>query len=241
MVPTDREIQLAVLRALVKLGGSPKAADVYPIVTEQFPDLTEAERAETVKSGGLRWINTIRWMRQRLVEDGCISKETYGVWAITDKGRTVAQAEAGAGGSTSGGAQAPPPMFLPHTLVDLVQEHERTLRAAVLDYLMGLSPEGFEAFAKRLLDAYGFTSVTVTGGVGDGGIDGHGKLKVGLALMDVAFQCKRWKGNVGGPEINSFRGAISGSYQGGHADHGGLHAAGQREVHSVWCGAHRAS
>lgn len=49
----------------------------------------------------------------------------------------------------------------------------------------------------------------------DGGIDGHGMLKVGLAQMSVAFQCKRWEGNISRPEIDKFRGAIQGSYEQG--------------------------
>jgi len=50
----------------------------------------------------------------------------------------------------------------------------------------------------------------------DGGVDGCGKLRVGIAHMNVAFQCKRWTvGNVGGPEIDKFRGAIQGEYEQG--------------------------
>ena len=33
--------------------------------------------------------------------------------------------------------------------------------------------------------------------------------------MNVAFQCKRWKGNVGSKEIDQFRGAIQGEYEQG--------------------------
>ena len=33
--------------------------------------------------------------------------------------------------------------------------------------------------------------------------------------MSVAFQCKRWQGNIGRPIIDQFRGAIQGSYEQG--------------------------
>ena len=33
--------------------------------------------------------------------------------------------------------------------------------------------------------------------------------------MNVAFQCKRWQGQVGRPEIDKFRGAIQGEYEQG--------------------------
>ena len=50
----------------------------------------------------------------------------------------------------------------------------------------------------------------------DGGIDGHGRLKVGFAFFNIAFQCKRYtNSNVGRPEIDQFRGAIQGKYEQG--------------------------
>jgi restriction system protein len=212
MFPTHREMQIPVLRALVSLGGAPKAADVYPKVTAQFPELTDADLAAKTESGRSRWVSNIQWVRQQLVTAGYISSATHGVWAITDKGR---QAVAEADGTFPEGASMVSLALSARTLTDLVQEHERALRAAVLEHLIEMSAADFEAFAGRLLEAYGFTAVVVTGGSGDGGIDGHGKLQVGLAMMDVAFQCKRWKGNVGGPQIDAFRGAISGTYHQG--------------------------
>ncbi|MEY2495019.1 MAG: restriction system protein [Verrucomicrobiota bacterium] len=50
----------------------------------------------------------------------------------------------------------------------------------------------------------------------DGGIDGYGRLKIGLAYMNVAFQCKRFNDlSVGRPKIDEFRGAIQGEYEQG--------------------------
>lgn len=78
-----------------------------------------------------------------------------------------------------------------------------------------MPPSEFEECAARILSAYGFVNVQVTGRVGDGGVDGHGQLRVGLVLMDAAFQCKRWQGNVGSAEVDAFRGAIQGRYEQG--------------------------
>lgn len=90
------------------------------------------------------------------------------------------------------------------------------LKARILRDLKTLTPGAFEHFGKKLLDAYGFEGLQVTSISNDGGIDGFGKLKVGLAYMRVAFQCKRWtKTNVGRPEIDRFRGAIQGEYEQG--------------------------
>jgi len=86
-------------------------------------------------------------------------------------------------------------------------------RARVVDQLKRLHPKQFELFCRNLLTAYGFRDVHVTRYSRDGGIDGHGKLKVGFDYFNVAFQCKRRvKGNVGRPEISQFRGDIQGQY-----------------------------
>lgn len=93
--------------------------------------------------------------------------------------------------------------------LDLFQEH-------MLSELRKLTPAGFEAFARDLLDAYGFEDTHITSISRDGGIDGYGKLRVGLAHLNVAFQCKRWsKGNIQHPEIDKFRGASQGAYEQG--------------------------
>lgn len=50
----------------------------------------------------------------------------------------------------------------------------------------------------------------VTKKSGDGGIDGTGKLKInGILSFNVAFQCKRYAGSVGAPEIRDFRGSLT--------------------------------
>lgn len=102
---------------------------------------------------------------------------------------------------------------------ELWSQHTKYLdlfRRHMIEELRKLSPGGFEAFARELLEAYGFEDTQVTSISRDGGIDGHGKLKVGLAHLNVAFQCKRWsKGNIQRPEIDKFRGASQGGYEQG--------------------------
>jgi restriction system protein len=101
-------------------------------------------------------------------------------------------------------------------LKELHHLHRELTKSLVLRDLKKLTPDAFEKFAKRLLDAYGFEDMEVTNVTNDGGIDGFGKLKVGLAYMNIAFQCKRWtQSNVGRPEIDKFRGAIQGEYEQG--------------------------
>lgn len=104
-------------------------------------------------------------------------------------------------------------------LTELHRLHKACLasfRDRVLAQLKELDPESFELFSRKLLEAYGFRDVKVTAHGRDGGIDGFGKLRVGLAHLNVAFQCKRWRQrNVPRPEIDKFRGAIQGDFEQG--------------------------
>lgn len=101
-------------------------------------------------------------------------------------------------------------------LQDLHEQYVAQLKDRVIAELRRLSPASFETFSKELLDVYGFEATHVTNISGDGGIDGYGKLKVGLAHLNVAFQCKRWtKGNIQRTEIDKFRGAAQGDYEQG--------------------------
>ncbi len=75
-----------------------------------------------------------------------------------------------------------------------------------------MSPSAFERLVQRLLpEIFGFVQVEVTGQSGDGGIDGHGILRLGgLLSFHVIFQAKRWKGTVGASQVRDFRGAMVG-------------------------------
>lgn len=109
------------------------------------------------------------------------------------------------------------PPALIHQLVHLQQEHERQVRIRVLEALKALPPHSFELFAERLLRAYGFEEVVVTRRSRDGGIDGHGRLPIGLTHVSVAFQCKRYTDKAVGREaIDAFRGAASGLHEQGY-------------------------
>lgn len=51
----------------------------------------------------------------------------------------------------------------------------------------------------------------------DGGIDAKGALKIGIAEMRVAAQCKRYAAHnkVGRPDVSQFRGDITGEFEQG--------------------------
>jgi restriction system protein len=210
MIPAQAEIEIPLLEVLRALGGQAPPNKIYPLVTAKFPQLSQDDLAATLKHGERKWINRIQWTRQALITAGDMASPHRGVWAITDQGRKRLEPEAK-------GDSKPTaiPLSATVSLVELHEKYELQFRSKLLDRLYELSPTQFEHFARYLLAAYGFVQMKVTQRSKDGGIDGHGLLKVGLARMAVAFQCKRWDGNVPRPEVDKFRGAIQGEHEQG--------------------------
>lgn len=95
-------------------------------------------------------------------------------------------------------------------------KHTEAFSKSIIRQIKKVTPENFEHFTKNLLDAYGFEDLEVTSYSKDGGIDGFGRLKVGLGLITVAFQCKRYTSkSVRTKEIQEFRGSIQGKCEQG--------------------------
>lgn len=98
-------------------------------------------------------------------------------------------------------------------LKELHLDHISSFKEHMLNELKSLDWQIFEHFCKRLLEVYGFKDLVVTQAVKDKGIDGYGKLKIGISYFNVAFQCKRWKSTtISRPEIDKFRGACQGKF-----------------------------
>lgn len=116
-------------------------------------------------------------------------------------------------------------------LRDLHYSYHEALKEKILKGLKGLTPSAFEFFSRNLLEVYGFHDMKVTQISKDGGIDGFGKLKVGLAEMNIAFQCKKWATNsIHRPEVDKFRGAIQGEFEQGIFFTTASFASGAKEV-----------
>jgi len=175
--------------------------EIYPRVTKKFPGIKEEDLTETLPSGPNKWQNRIQWVRQALLTKGEISSPSRGVWAITDKGRLRVKTKEPSSPTLNFG--------------DIYDDYKASFQSYLLGKLNELDPHQFELFVGKILQAYGFKDVQVTGKTADGGIDGHGRLRLGLATINAAFQCKRWQGNVPRPEIDKFRGAIQGQFEQG--------------------------
>ena len=81
----------------------------------------------------------------------------------------------------------------------------------LVSVLQAMDPIAFERLCQRILRESGFIEVEVTKRSGDGGIDGHGTIRIGgLISFNVLFQSKRYKGNLGPEVVRDFRGAMVG-------------------------------
>lgn len=88
---------------------------------------------------------------------------------------------------------------------------ELTWRDRLLAVLQHLDPSAFERLCQRMLREAGFLEVEVTGRSGDGGIDGHGIIRIGgLISFTVLFQSKRHIRSIGPDVVRDFRGAMVG-------------------------------
>ncbi len=77
--------------------------------------------------------------------------------------------------------------------------------------LLEMQPDAFERLCQRVLRESGFIQVEVTGRSGDGGIDGHGLVRLaGLISFPVIFQCKRYRNTISSSIVRDFRGAMVG-------------------------------
>ncbi len=207
--PKQKDIELPLLIELHRLGGRAEPRELYPLVAQHFPELTPEDKEEMLESSPTTrklW-NRVQWARQKCVDAEEIDGSERGVWRITPKGVVRVQRE------TS--IQPPPLPSDTISLSGLVRRHENDVREQVIAKLMQLTPEEFEHFGKRLLQAMDFEDVHVTQLSKDGGIDGYGQLQVGIVKVNAAFQCKRWKNKVRAQTINEFRGAITGEYEQG--------------------------
>lgn len=210
MFPKQKDIEVPLLRAIIDKGGYAKPKDIYPLVTKEFKCLTKEDLEIRLPRGDNKWKNTIQWVRQVLVSKGELSKKEKGIWKITQLGIERVEREKYSNDNV--------------VLVDInyveniIFEYNKSLKEQLLNKLYSMTPLEFEELSKMLLQEHGFDkdSIQLTNKGPDGGIDGYGKIKLaGISEVNVAFQCRRWKSNIGRRIVQEFRGNIQGKYEKG--------------------------
>ncbi len=207
------------LEALRKLGGSGTPDEVVERIALDLL-LSDEVQNETLSSGDSRYRNQVAWARFYLVREGLLESSKRGVWSLTERGRATDLSLAQAGEirrkwvrkfQEKRQAKIDTPEPIAEQIEEVSDETSSDYRSMVLEVLLSLPPAGFERLSQRLLRESGFTQVVVTGGSGDGGIDGYGTLQITpLVSFKVLFQCKRYSKSVRPSQVRDFRGAMAG-------------------------------
>lgn len=209
-VPQYHALMNPLLKALRDLGGSAtneelenKVAEIMRLTDEQLEVLHNP-----TKGGQTQFQYRLAWARTYLKKCGIIDNSSRGVWALTPEGakldhvdekEIVRSVREQARQPKQGGTEEEP------------EEAGADWRSELMGALLKLEPPAFERLVQRLLRECGFVHVEVTGRSGDGGIDGHGIMRLGgLLSFHVIFQCKRYQGAVTPSQVRDFRGAMVG-------------------------------
>ena len=215
--PGYADLFLDTLKVIASHGGSASIEEIHDGVIElrNYPDeiVDEMHTGSTVTTE-LEY--NLAWARTYLRKNNLILRSKNGVWALTklgveaskketiDKKAIIKNASSTNKDSTESGGNP------------LEIEERRPWRETLSEILHAMNPFAFEILAQRLLRECGFVDVHVTKKTGDGGIDGTGKLLInGIFTFNVAFQCKRYKGQVGVEAIREFRGSLNNNVEKG--------------------------
>lgn len=216
-IPEYSKLVEVTYTALKALGGSGKNNEINEKAVEILNLSDEICSIPHQGSSSISEINyRLAWARTLLKNYGAIENSARSVWSITTafsntdsvdgkyiehnckKSNRVNQvnAETEESQMEEAGVEVP--------------EEIRPWRTKLYNVLMEMNPYAFERLTQRLLRECGFDDVRVTKKSGDGGIDGTGKLKInGIFSFNIAFQCKRYQGTVGAPDIRDFRGSLT--------------------------------
>ena len=213
-VPNYAKLIEATFSAMKQLGGSGRNVEinekVYAILNVE-DDVLEILHTGNPNMSEIDY--RLAWARTLLKNYGAVKNSGRSVWALTPEFANIEKVD----GSLVERFRNISPKNKEKNESSIENNEEinipsetKTWRQRVYEILLKMNPYAFERLAQRLLRECGFTDVTVTKSSGDGGIDGYGKLKINSIIsFNIAFQCKRYQGSVGAPEIRDFRGSLT--------------------------------
>lgn len=209
-MPNHLELMNPTLDSLRELGGSATIDELVQHVVDRLNLPREITEVPHGKGSKTEVEYRLAWVRTNLKKYGLLTNSERGVWALTPDGVKARDID---------------PRAVSRALRRQERENKRapedddtdddqgdpTWRESLLDSLHAMSPDAFERLCQRLLRESGFIEVEVTGRSGDGGIDGHGIIRIaGLISFTVIFQAKRYRANVSPTVVRDFRGAMVG-------------------------------
>ena len=196
------------LKALDELGGSGSNQEIYNrvlTITQLSTDVINEMHNFTMTEVEYR----LAWARTYLKNYGAIESSKQSIWALTANGKKMLKEGNIDPKEIQSYSAKKRGKSKVSSETDLIEAESVNWREQITERLQNLDPYAFERLAQRLLRECGFSDVQVTKRSGDGGIDGTGKLRIqGIFSFNVAFQCKRYKGQVGASAIRDFRGSL---------------------------------
>jgi len=226
-VPKYDQLLWPTLKALKALGGSATIQELVDKIIEiegYSEDIQKVTHDGSGRNTKLEY--NAAWARSYLKKVGAVHNSQKGIWLLLEAGEKMKEADMGdiphqvhrQGAEEKKRkkqekeikklARKKPKEILEE--IDEDFEEEQDWKDQLLTTVQKLKPNDFERLCQLILRESGFTKVEVTGKTGDGGIDGIGILRVNLISFHVSFQCKRYQGSVGAPQIRDFRGAFVG-------------------------------
>jgi len=233
LIPTYEEFMYPFLEVIAD-NEVHRIRDIYEKLADEF-ELTEEERNQYIASGSQQiYKNRIGWAGTYLFKASLVSRAKRGSYQITDKGRSVLndpninyidkaflhkydsfidfvkpQSKQKVTPTKSANELNPE-----EQLADSYVQLKETVKNELLNQIMNSSPKFFEDLVIHLLVEMGYggsieAAGKAIGGSGDEGIDGVIKEDI-LGLDMIYIQAKRWKGNIGRPDIQQFVGSLTG-------------------------------
>lgn len=224
-IPRYNKLIMPTFTALKELGGSGTNDEILNQVIKDLniPDeVADITHKGKVNQSELSY--QLAWARTYLSKYGVIQNSARSVWSITpdfvgvyilDEKEIVASivkknAEKRNKATTTTTTDDIPEDDDPTNDDEEYPDEIKPWKEKLAEILQSMNPYGFERLTQRVLRECGFSQVEVTKKSVDGGIDGTGKLKInGIFSFNVAFQCKRYSGVVGAPDIRDFRGSLT--------------------------------
>ncbi len=204
-----------IIVAMRELGGSARNTEIEQkvIEIENYSNEVIAVLHTNLRQTKLQY--RLAWGRTRLKNIGALESRDTALWVLTDKGWKINESNLLSEYKKFRTSEA----VLRNQgreVSDIASDDEDVVVVGepwideMLDLMKSLSPAGFENLCKRILREHGFEDLQLTGGSNDKGIDGRGTLKMGLLSWDVIFQCKRYADKVSSPDMQRFKGTMTG-------------------------------
>jgi len=211
-VPKFNELMWPALNALKDLDGSGSVAEILEQVVENERIPEEIQDIVHTDGRNTRIYYNLAWSLTYLKKIGAVNNSTRGIWAITDFGEELDEAETMRLLAEERNRQQRKGKKRRGSKSEDDSPDEDDWKTSLLNILKKMDPSAFERLAQRILRESGFIKVEVTGKSGDGGIDGLGALRVNnLLSFQVYFQCKRYSNkSVSAGEVRDFLGAMVG-------------------------------